>query len=91
MRYASLKARAAIPWPYMVKRLSPGQRLPDETGEGGGFHRRERRHGRFARAVKLPFPVEPNAVDALFEKGVLSITLPRLEADKPRRIAVRAA
>jgi HSP20 family molecular chaperone IbpA len=30
-------------------------------------------------------------VEAVFEKGVLSVTLPRLDADKPRKITVRAA
>jgi HSP20 family protein len=68
-----------------------GSRAPDEPGEGGTYHRRERRHGRFTRAVKLPFPAEPDRVEAVFEKGVLSVSLPRLEADKPRKIAVRAA
>jgi HSP20 family protein len=68
-----------------------GQRLPEDATEGGTFHRRERRYGRFARAVKVPFPVEPDAVQAVFDRGVLSITLPRLEADKPRKIKVRAA
>ena len=68
-----------------------GQRLPTEAGEGGTFHRRERRFGRFTRAVKVPFPVEPDEVEAVFDRGVLSIRLPRLEADKPRKIAVRAA
>lgn len=68
-----------------------GSRTPDEPGEGGTYHRRERRHGRFTRAVKIPFPAEPDGVEAVFEKGVLSIALPRLEADKPRKIAVRAS
>jgi HSP20 family protein len=68
-----------------------GQRLPALEGEGGIYHRRERRHGRFTRAVKVPFPVEPGGVEAVFDRGVLSIALPRLEADKPRRITVRAA
>jgi HSP20 family protein len=68
-----------------------GIRAPDEPGEGGTYHRRERRHGRFTRAVKLPFPAEPDGIEAVYEKGVLSVMLPRLEADKPRKIAVRAA
>jgi HSP20 family protein len=68
-----------------------GERGAEETDEESTYHRRERRHGRFSRVVKLPFPVEPDAVEAVFEKGVLSILLPRLEADKPRRITVKAA
>jgi HSP20 family protein len=68
-----------------------GSRGSDELDEGGTYHRRERRHGRFTRAVKIPFPAEPDGVAAVFEKGVLTISLPRLEADKPRRITVRSA
>ena len=68
-----------------------GSRQPDEPGEGGMYHRRERSHGRFTRAVKIPFPAEPDGVEAVFDRGVLSVSLPRLEADKPRRIQVRAA
>ena len=68
-----------------------GNRSPDEVDEGGAYHRRERRHGRFTRAVKLPFPAQPDGVEAIFDKGVLSVSLPRLEADKPRKITVRAA
>ena len=68
-----------------------GDRSPDEVDEGGAYHRRERRHGRFTRAVKLPFPAQPDGVEAIFDKGVLSVSLPRLEADKPRKITVRAA
>lgn len=68
-----------------------GRREAEDGGDGGTYHRRERRHGRFSRAVKVPFPVEPDGVEAEFENGVLSIRLPRLEADKPRKISVRAA
>ena len=32
----------------------------------------------------------PEGVEAVFEKGVLEITLPRAEADKPRKIAIKA-
>jgi HSP20 family protein len=68
-----------------------GQRAQDELGEDGVYHRRERRYGRFNRSVRLPFPTQPDQVEAVFDKGVLSVTLPRLEADKPRKITVRAA
>jgi HSP20 family protein len=68
-----------------------GSRQLDDPGEGGTYHRRERSHGRFTRAIRIPFPAEPDGVEAVFDRGVLSISLPRLEADKPRRIEVRAA
>lgn len=68
-----------------------GDRQPDELPEGTTYHRRERGCGRFARAFQLPFPVESGKVEAVLEKGMLQIFLPRLEADKPRKISIKAA
>jgi HSP20 family protein len=58
--------------------------------EGTTYHRRERGHGRFSRVFRLPFPIDSGKVEAAFEKGILHITLPRPESDKPRKIAIKA-
>jgi len=63
-----------------------GKRTEEELPEGAVYHRRERSCGSFSRGFTLPFEVEASGVDATFEQGVLRITLPRAEADKPRRI-----
>jgi HSP20 family protein len=68
-----------------------GNRQPEELEEGEKYHRRERRYGRFTRTFQLPFQVEVDKVEALFEKGVLHISLPRAEVDKPKKIAIKAA
>jgi HSP20 family protein len=68
-----------------------GNRAPENLGEGEVYHRREREYGNFARAFQLPFDIEANAVEAVYDKGVLQITLPRAEADKPKKITVRVA
>ena len=62
-----------------------------ETEEARGYHRRERRGGRFVRTVSLPFVVDPNMVEADLVNGVLTLVLPRAEEDKPRRINVKAS
>ena len=67
-----------------------GKRDRDECGEDVRFHRRERGCGSFTRSFQLPFQVEPGKVEATFDKGVLEITLPRAEADKPRKITIKA-
>jgi len=67
-----------------------GNRQPDEMPEKATYHRRERAHGRFSRVFRLPFPIESDKVEASFEKGVLRISLPRPESDKPRKIAIKA-
>jgi len=54
------------------------------------WHRRERGFGSFHRTVELPFNVDGNKVHADYNKGVLTIVLPRSEADKPRKISVKS-
>lgn len=68
-----------------------GSRTPEQLQEGEQYHRRERGYGQFTRTFQLPFAVEAEKVDATFNKGVLQISLPRAEADKPRKIAVKTA
>jgi HSP20 family protein len=67
-----------------------GKRNPDDCGEDVRFHRRERGCGSFSRSFQLPFQVEPGKVGATFKNGVLEIKLPRAEADKPRKITIKA-
>jgi HSP20 family protein len=68
-----------------------GSRSPEEAKEEESYHRRERWSGSFNRAVDLPFSVNAAKVEARFSKGILTITLPRAEEDKPRKIAVISA
>lgn len=68
-----------------------GNRQPEEFKNGEKYHRRERRYGQFTRTLDLPFTVEADKVEAVFEKGVLHISLPRAEVDKPKKITVKTA
>ena len=68
-----------------------GTRKPQELAEGQKWHRRERGSGNFYRTVQLPFNVESSKVNADYAKGVLTVKLPRAEADKPRKITVKTA
>ena len=67
-----------------------GERKPDEVAKDAYYHRRERSYGLFSRTVQLPFMVDTNKVEASFENGVLLINLPRAEADKPKKIAIKS-
>jgi len=67
-----------------------GSRMAEELKEGEAYHRRERWKGQFTKTLELPFTVESDKVEARFAKGVLSIFLPRAEADKPRKISVKS-
>lgn len=67
-----------------------GSRQPDPVEEGCRYHRQERGFGSFSRTIQLPYRVEPENVDATFRKGVLTVSLPRAESDKPKKISVKA-
>jgi HSP20 family protein len=67
-----------------------GSRKTDESEENNSYHKRERWYGKFSRTIELPFDVEPDKVEARFSKGLLSITLPRVEAEKPKKIEIKA-
>lgn len=59
-----------------------------ETPEKGGYVRRERPEGNFERTFVLPYSINAAGVQAKFANGVLRVTLPRAESDKPRKITV---
>jgi HSP20 family protein len=67
-----------------------GSRQPEEIREGESYHRRERWYGQFTKTVDLPFNVQADKVHARFSKGILSIELPRADAEKPKKIAVKS-
>ena len=50
---------------------------------------RERRYGHFSRAIRLAQPVNSDAIDASYENGVLTLTLPKSEAAQPKLITVK--
>lgn len=58
--------------------------------EGSRWLIRERHFGTFDRSVKLPSHVKPDEATADFEDGVLTVTLPKAAAAKPRTITVRS-
>ncbi|MCU0531878.1 MAG: Hsp20/alpha crystallin family protein [Syntrophales bacterium] len=67
-----------------------GSRKPEELKPGEVSHRRERSSGEFTRSFRLPYAVDSGKVEASCEKGILTVRLPRAEADKPRKIAIKS-
>ncbi len=66
-----------------------GERKPP-TVEGGAWHRQERGYGKFSRLLALPCDVKTDEVEADLKDGVLTVKLPKSEAAKPRRLAIKA-
>jgi HSP20 family protein len=67
-----------------------GERIAEREEKGKTWHRRERRAGSFLRTIPLPARVDPDHVEATDRSGILTITLPKLEEAKARRIPVKA-
>ena len=67
-----------------------GARRPKQE-QDTNWQRRERAYGTFSRAIQLPFQVDPDKVQARFNNGILEIEMERLEADRPKKIQIRAA
>lgn len=68
-----------------------GSRTAPALATGETFHRRERGYGQFVRSLKLPKAVDPAKVEARYARGILSLTLPRAEEEKPRKITLKSA
>jgi HSP20 family protein len=59
-----------------------------EYTDKASLHRRERLAGRFDRSVTLPIEIDPEGVKAECRDGILALSLPRAERDKPRSIKI---
>jgi HSP20 family protein len=66
-----------------------GQREEEKEEKGRTFHRVERHSGSFSRSVTLPCSVVEDKVTAEFKDGVLTVSLPKSEEAKARKITVK--
>ena len=60
-----------------------GEHKAETKTEENGFFRSEFRYGRFQRVISLPSPVENDRVTADFKDGILTLTLPKVQAVRP--------
>jgi HSP20 family protein len=65
-----------------------GERKSETKHETAEVHRAERFFGRFQRTVALPSAVAADKIQAAYKDGVLTVTLPKAEEAKPRKIDV---
>lgn len=55
------------------------------------YYRKEVRTGSFSRSIVLPMAVKGNDAQAKYDKGVLTITMPKEESVKPKKVAVQVS
>jgi len=68
-----------------------GERKQSKENKEGETFRSERYFGKFQRSVTLPAAVDSSKITASYKDGILTVTLPKSEAAKPKQIAVNVA
>jgi HSP20 family protein len=68
-----------------------GERKTEHEEKREGFYRMERAYGAFSRSLTLPKGIDPEAVTAAFQNGVLEVRVPKPEERKPRKITIGTA
>ena len=67
-----------------------GEVKQEEERKDKAWHIREHRFGSFERSIALPTDVKSDKAEAMFENGILTITLPKADEVKPRTINIKA-
>lgn len=63
-----------------------GEKKTESEVKKKGYHYSEASYGNFSRSVNLPSTVNTEKIEAVFDKGVLEITLPKESEVKPKKI-----
>jgi len=63
------------------------EKVKEESGKN--FHRNEREYGTFSRSFSIPNKIKTDKIEANFDKGVLTILLPKAEDVKPQEIKIK--
>ena len=67
-----------------------GERKFEREETKKGYHRIERGYGQFTRSFSVPPTVDTENVQASYQNGVLTVTLPKKAAAKPRQVKIEA-
>ncbi|MBI5476032.1 MAG: Hsp20/alpha crystallin family protein [Ignavibacteriales bacterium] len=66
-----------------------GEKKQEEEKKGENYYRTERSYGTFQRSFTLPSSVANEKIDASYDNGILTLTIPKLEEAKPKEIEVK--
>jgi HSP20 family protein len=64
------------------------KRVKDEE-KGEKYYLQERLHGEWERTIQLPYAVDSDKVEALYEKGILYVSLPKQESELTKKIQIK--
>lgn len=66
-----------------------GEKNQEKEEKGETFHRIERFYGSFKRSFSLPENVNEDKIEAVFKDGLLTLTIPKTEVEKPKSIEIK--
>jgi len=66
-----------------------GENTQEKEEKGKKFHRVERYYGSFSRSFSLPENVNEEKIEAVFKDGLLTLTIPKKEVEKPKAIEIK--
>lgn len=66
-----------------------GEKKEEREEKGKTWYRREIRSGGFTRSIQLPMTVDTARIEAEERAGMITITLPKVEAAKPKKIPIK--
>jgi HSP20 family protein len=66
-----------------------GETKTEEEIKREDYLYQERRYGAFSRSVRLPGSLQTDKAEAVFENGVLKLTIPKAEESKPKTVKVK--
>ncbi len=68
-----------------------GKREEEKKSNEDGYQRIERRSGSFQRTVTLPEGTDASKIQAAYNKGVLTLTIPKAPQSQPKKITVKSS
>lgn len=66
-----------------------GEKSDEKKSKDAGYHRMERRYGKFEKGVRLPEYVDEEKIEASYRDGVLTLTMPKSERARPKSIEIK--
>ena len=66
-----------------------GEKIDEKVDEGEGYHYKESHSGAFQRSFSLPADVKAEKAVAEMKNGVLTITVPKIEPKKAKKISIK--
>lgn len=66
-----------------------GEKKQEKEEKKHSYYRVERSYGSFARTIRLPASVDPDKIEASYDKGVLCVTMPKKEEEKGKKIDIK--